>query len=123
MAQVLLVEDELSLRELYEEVLKDAGYSVDHASDGEEAVVKINKGDWGVLILDIMLPRLDGLEILKKIKATPSLREKPIIVYSNLDNADIMQQCKDAGVSSYLVKSDIDPSTFIDEVQKYLPSA
>lgn len=118
--KILLVEDELSLRELYEEILKDGGYAVDHASDGEEAIQKIYKGDWDLLLLDIMLPKLDGLEILKRIKTTDGISTKPVIVFSNLDSKDIVQQCLDLGASNYLVKSNVDPAHYLEEIGKYL---
>ncbi|MCH7541221.1 response regulator, partial [Patescibacteria group bacterium] len=69
MAQrILVVEDDQFLRELYDELLREEGYEVDLAPDGEIGLAKIIKGGYELILLDIMLPKIDGLEILRRVK-------------------------------------------------------
>jgi DNA-binding response OmpR family regulator len=116
MSKVLLIEDELSLRELYCEVLTDAGYVVESIGDGAQALEQIRCGEWDVLLLDIMLPKLDGLEVLKQVSADDKLSKKPIIVLSNLDNETVVKQCLDLGARKFLIKADITPQDILSVV-------
>ncbi len=118
--KILIVEDEVTLREFYQELLVSDGYEVDYASDGDSAYEKIIVGEWDLLLLDIMLPRLDGLEILKKIKRDAKLSTKPVIIISNLDGGAAIQEAKALGAREYLVKSNINPQNLIDSVRKYV---
>ncbi|MFA6981414.1 MAG: response regulator [Patescibacteria group bacterium] len=120
MNKVLLVEDELSLRELYADFLKDVGYSVDVAADGETAIGKINQGDWDILLLDIMLPRLDGIEILKSINANSILNQKPVLIMSNLEDPSIIQKCLDNGAKEFLAKAELTPPDIIKAIERYV---
>ena len=119
MIKILLVEDELSLRELYAEFLRDAGYSVDEAGDGETAVFKINQGDWDLLLLDIMLPKLDGMEILKVIRSNQSLNFKPVLVMSNLEDSSVINKCMSYGAKEFLLKADINPPEIIKAIERH----
>ncbi|HSX39632.1 MAG TPA: response regulator transcription factor [Candidatus Saccharimonadales bacterium] len=123
MHKILIVEDETSLREIYSEVLKDAGYGVIEAGDGETAETLIKSGDWDLLLLDIMLPKLDGMTVLKEKSQNQMLKDKPVIVISNLDNEDIIKQCMEGGASGYLVKSNISPQELVDNVNKHFTNA
>ncbi len=116
---ILLVEDETSIRDLYAEFLASAGYQVDQAADGETALAKINEGVWDLLLLDIMLPRLDGLKVLTGIKENPSLAAKPIIIISNLEDQKVIDACLGAGAKEFLLKSNIVPGDLLTVVAKY----
>ncbi len=122
MTKVLIIEDEISLQDLYADFLREAGFNVSTASDGDKAVELINSLDWDILLLDIMLPKLDGTEILKRVKTDPKLKLKPVVVLSNLESDLIVKECLDLGARDFLIKSDITPQTILDTVNKYLPS-
>lgn len=119
MTKVLLVEDEAAIRELYADMLTEAGYEVMEAEDGLEAWQKIIEKGWDVLLLDIMLPKLDGIEILKKMQADESLRYKVVIMLSNLEDPTVQKTCKDLGAQDFLVKSSIVPQDVVNTVNKY----
>jgi DNA-binding response OmpR family regulator len=116
---ILIVEDEEDIRLVYAEVLRDAGYRVIEANDGISGLARAKEGAWNLLLLDIMLPGKDGLEILKEIKTIDTLKEKPVILLTNLGNENIITQGFDLGSSGYLIKSEITPDKIIQEVEAY----
>lgn len=117
---ILLVEDEEDIRTLYAEVLRDAGYTVLEAKDGNIAMDKVFNEAWDMLLLDIMLPGHDGLQILKKLKEAANLKDKPVILLTNLGNDSIITQSFNLGADGYLIKSEITPDKIIQEVETYL---
>jgi CheY-like chemotaxis protein len=119
--KILLVEDEADIRDIYKELLSLEGHTVEEACDGDEALNKALAGGWDILLLDIMLPKRDGLEILSNIKSNPDLRDLPIVLLTNLDKDSILQECMQLGANNYLVKSNITPQEIIREVEKYQP--
>lgn len=117
---ILIVEDETDIREVYVEVLTSAGYTVDQASDGEVGMQKIKEGKWDLLLLDIMLPGKDGLKILKEIKETPGLKKGPVIALTNLNSENIIHEVFTSGADGYLIKSEITPDKVVEEIVKVL---
>lgn len=119
-AKILVVEDDPFLRELYEETLNGEGYNVDSAQDGEEALTKIKSGGWDLVLLDIILPKLDGIGIMRKIKTDPPVKpNKKIIFLTNLDKDDEIKEALKLG-DGYIIKSQITPGDLIREVKVYL---
>jgi DNA-binding response OmpR family regulator len=119
--KILLVEDEVLTRELYEEVLEEEGFAVSTAADGEEGLQKAMEGGFSLIILDIMLPKMDGLELLKALKASPPAKENgKILILSNLENDSITKAGIESGASDYLVKSNINPGQLVEKVKKLL---
>ena len=117
---ILIVEDETDIREVYVEVLTSAGYTVDQAADGEVGMQKIKEGNWDLLLLDIMLPGKDGLKILKEIKETPGLKKGPVIALTNLNSESIIHEVFTSGADGYLIKSEITPDKVVEEIAKVL---
>ena len=122
MAQkILVVEDDQFLRELYNQLLTEEGYEVDLAADGEEGLSKISKGGYDLVLLDIMLPKMDGLEILRRYKKQPS--EKPngsVVLLTNLGQDSIIKEGFNLGASGYLIKSSMNPDQVLSEVRVFL---
>jgi len=119
--KILVVEDEKYLRELYVEMLEEEGYLVDSKENGEDGYVAIKKGGYDLVLLDVMLPGMDGLEILKKIKDSPP--EKPnknIVLLTNLSVDLSISKGIALGIQGYLIKSDLTPGEFVEKVRKYL---
>lgn len=116
--KILLIEDEVDIVGIYSEVLTEAGYKVDPATDGDSGMKKIKEGNWDLLLLDIMLPGKDGLRILQEIKDTPSLKKGPIIALTNLNSENIIQVAFTLGVDGYLIKSEIVPTKIVDEIRE-----
>ncbi len=120
--RILVVEDERYLRELYIEILQAEGYDVDNAADGEEGYQALYNGGYDLVLLDIILPKMDGLKILQKLaKETPPKRPNAcIIVLSNLGQDTFIAEGVALGARGYMIKSDYTPDQIISEVRNYL---
>lgn len=122
--KILVAEDEMELRELYVDIIKNAGYEVDGAEAGDEALKKIQSGVFDLVLLDIMMPKISGLEILDEIKKTPPAGKKPVILaWSNLSHDPAVQKALQNGASAFLVKADYAPDQILQEIKKYLGGA
>ncbi|MBI4038934.1 response regulator [Candidatus Daviesbacteria bacterium] len=119
--KILIVEDDQFLREFYQELLQDEGYFVDVASEGEAGLSKIQQNEYNLVLLDIMLPKIDGLQILRQLKShppkTPNLN---IVVLTNLGQDSIIKECFSLGVGGFLIKSALNPGQVLSEIQSYL---
>ena len=120
MKKILLVEDEKEIRELYALYLTDMGYTVISAEDGNVALQKALAEDWDLMLLDIMLPGQDGIQVLKMIKANERLRDKPVIALTNLNVESVINEIFDLGADGFLVKSEITPDKIVSEVETVL---
>lgn len=119
--KILIVEDDQFLREFYEELLQSEGFLVETAADGETGLQKVLQGGYQLILLDIMLPKKDGLQILRDVKLTPPAQPNgSIVVLTNLGNDAIIKQCFDLGAVGYLIKSALDPNQVITEIHSYL---
>jgi CheY-like chemotaxis protein len=120
--KILLVDDEPGIIELYSEVLRDAGFTVDTASNGNEALQKAEENEYELILLDIMMNEgPDGLEVLKIIKAMPEKYKKPIVVM--LTNLAITNNVKDAydyGAEGYLIKLTLSNDQLVKKVKGFL---
>jgi len=120
---VLLVEDEHPLRALYKEILEQAGFNVIESADGDSALKMILREPWDVLVLDIMLPKKDGLEVLKEARKNPKWKKGPIILLTNLNSEEIIDAAFNLGGDGYLVKSEITPDKIVDEIKSVLKNS
>lgn len=122
MAKVLIVDDDMTLRELYEERMKAEDYTIISASDGEEAIEKTIKEKPDVILLDIMMPKINGIDVMKMLREKDDTKHIPIIILTALiqeiDKIKDLMGPKDG----YLVKSEIMPKDVVDKVQKSLAS-
>jgi two-component system response regulator ResD len=118
--KILLIEDEKDIRLLYAEVLTDAGYVVEQASDGEVGYDLIKSTEWDLLLLDVMLPGKDGMNILKDVKSELVQKKGPIILLTNLNSEEIIRDAFGMGADGYLIKSEITPDKIVSEVNHYL---
>ena len=122
--KLLVVEDDQFLRELYEELLKEEGYIVDLASDGDIGLTKLQAGGYDLVLLDIMLPKIDGLEILRKLKESPPKSTNgPVVLLTNLGQDSIIKEGFNLGASGYLIKSAMNPDQVLNEVKVFLNKA
>lgn len=122
--KILIIEDDQFLREFYQELLAEEGYMIDVAADGEEGLNKIRLGGFNLILLDIMLPKKDGIQILKELKLEgPKSTNGPIVCLTNLGQDSVIKQCFELGAEGYLIKSALDPDQVLEEIKSYLQKA
>lgn len=118
--RILVVEDDLFLRELYSDILTQEGYKVESAQDGEEALQKIKVGGYDLILLDIIMPKMDGLEVMRQVQTTPPQNpNKCVIFLTNLDKDEEIKTALKLG-NGYLIKSQITPGSLVEEVKNYI---
>ena len=120
MKQILLVEDDPFLIDIYVTKFKEAGFSVEVANDGEEGLRKLNEEKFTLLVLDIVLPHIDGWEILEKIKSNEKLKNLKIVVLSNLGQKGEVERGIKLGATKYLIKAHYTPSEVVKEIKEVL---
>ena len=120
MKRILLVEDDPFLIDIYTTKLKEAGFKIEVATDGEEGLRKLTEKKFDLLVLDIVLPQIDGWEILKKVKADQKLKETPVLILSNLGQKGEVEKGMKLGATKYLIKAHYTPSEVIEEIKEVL---
>lgn len=119
--KILIIEDDQFLRDFYQELLTEDGYEVQIAVDGESASQLINLGGWNLILLDLMLPKKDGLQVLRELQIKPPQAPNgPIVVLTNLGNDTVINQCFSLGATGYLIKSALNPDQVLSEIHSYL---
>jgi DNA-binding response OmpR family regulator len=120
MKTILFIEDESALQKTFGEILKREGYKMISALDGETGLklCKTQKPD--LIILDLILPKLHGFEILKKVKADEEIKDIPIIVLTNLETMADVEKAIELGAMTYLVKANYSLEEVINKVKKAL---
>ncbi|MDP2909949.1 MAG: response regulator [bacterium] len=120
MKLILLIEDDPFLVDIYTIKLKEMGFSVDSTDDGDQAILKIKENKPDLVLLDIVLPNLNGWEILRKIKKDDEMRYLKIIILSNLAEREEVEKGMKFGADKYLVKAHYTPSEVVKEITKIL---
>lgn len=121
MSKILIIEDDFNSKAIYEEVFKDAGFLIDTAGDGEEGLEKAKQGGYSVILLDVMLPKLDGLGLLAALKKDPPTQKNgPIILLTNLSHDPVINEGLKLGALSQITKSDITPDKLVEKVKNLI---
>lgn len=119
--KILLIEDDVFTRELYEDVFGNAGYEIESAPDGEIGLTKAKEGGYDLILLDVMMPRLDGLGFLKGLKTTPPKKSNgPILLLTNLAHDPVVKEALATGAKDYLVKAEFNPDELLEKIKAYL---
>ena len=120
MKRILLVEDDPFLIDIYSQKLRKEGFEVEVISDGEEVLGALQNRKPDLLILDIVLPRLDGWEILKRINENHHLKDLKIVIISNLGQKEDIERGQELGALKYFIKAHFTPSQVAEEIKKVL---
>jgi DNA-binding response OmpR family regulator len=122
--KILIIEDETLLLDVYKESLSGPEFKVDTAVDGNQAWEKLSQGGYDLVLLDVILPEKDGLQLLQQLKKNPPKKpNKKIVFMTNLAEESLIKQAKGLGVDQVMVKSDITPDEFVEKVRGYLGSS
>lgn len=116
--KILLVEDEKTLREMYSLKLTKEGYEVTAAEDGEQAVELAKSSKPDLVLLDVILPKVDGFAVLEELRKTKGFAKTPIIMLTNLGQKEDLAKGKEAGATDYLIKADTTPAGIAKKVEE-----
>jgi two-component system sensor histidine kinase and response regulator WspE len=114
--KVLVVDDSITVRELERQLLETRGYKVDIAVDGLDGWNAVRSGNYDLVISDVDMPRMDGIQFVTLVKHDPSLRSIPVIIVSYKDREEDRMRGLDAGANAYLTKSSFHDKTFLSTV-------
>lgn len=118
--RILVIDDSLTTRTLEQSVLEVAGYEVDLASSGEEGLTMARAGHYGLFIVDIEMPGMNGLEFTSLTRADPVLRRVPVILVTSLASAEHRRRGQQSGAAAYIVKSEFDQVRFLETIAELL---
>ena len=116
-ARVLVVEDSLVAAEMHRGILAGAGYEIGMAQDGLDAIEQLRRGEWDLVVTDIDMPRMNGIDLISQMRTDPRLRHTPVIVVSSRDSGDFRQRGLDAGADAFVSKGEFDQEMVLQAVR------
>lgn len=120
MADVLIIEDDKFLTKIYKTKLEKEGIAVEFASNGEDGLVKLKEVKPKVVLLDLIMPKMDGFQVLEHVQADAELKATPILVLSNLGQDEDITKAKSLGAKDFIVKSDTSIQAVVDRMKEFL---
>lgn len=115
--KILLIEDNKEERDFYSDFLSH-DFEVEIAIDGEDGLEKLKAGTFDLVLLDIMMPKLDGVGFLKLKNSEPKIAKIPVIALTNLGQDEVLKACFDQGVKSYVLKAETTPDKVLAVVKQ-----
>jgi two-component system chemotaxis sensor kinase CheA len=119
--RLLVVEDSMTTRMLVVSVLEASGYAVEAAADGVDAWAALEAIEVDLIVSDVEMPRMDGVDLIERIRKTPRTRDIPVILLTARETEDDRLRGLQAGAAAYLVKSAFDQTALLDTIQRLLP--
>jgi CheY-like chemotaxis protein len=119
---ILLIEDSQSTRFMYRNILESAGFFVIEAASGEDGLEMAKRHNPDLIILDLILPGIHGLEVLKKLRSNPKFRTVPVLVLTNVKDKDNIQKTLSSGASHYAHKESVTDQHILELVNQLLRS-
>jgi len=118
--KILLIEDEAFILDMYKIIFTKEGFIVEAASDGEEGLAKAEGGNYDLVLLDIMLPKMNGLDVLREMRKEGSKAKKtPVFLLTNLGQENIIKQAFKIGAQGYFMKANLLPQQIVSEVRDF----
>jgi len=118
--KILLVEDDANLTEMYTMKFKDESLDYVNAADGVAGLELACAESPAIILLDIMMPKIDGFAVLTELKKDPKLKDIPVIMLSNLGQESDIEKGKELGAVDYIVKATMTPTQVISKIKEYL---
>ncbi len=121
MKKVVVVEDDFDIRKIYELKLSSSGYKVITADNGTKAIRTIKKEKPDLVLLDILIPKKDGFEVIKELKKAKDAKIKlvPVFILSNLSSEEDIYEAKNLGVKEYIIKAKSSPDDVVVKINKF----
>jgi len=120
MVKILIIEDDPLMLRLYQKAFKFEGYDVETASDGKEGLEKAGESKPTIIILDVMMPEMDGLQVLEKLKQDPEIKEIPVVMLTNLAGRRDAETAMEKGAVRYIIKSEHQPKQVVGMIKEIL---
>jgi len=120
MRKILLIEDDPFLGEMYTDKFAQSGFKIDVATDGKEGMNKIKKSRPDLILLDVVLPKMDGFEILKELKKDSKLEKIPVVLLTNLGQKNEIEKGLSLGAEEYIIKAHFTPTAVVAKVKEVL---
>jgi DNA-binding response OmpR family regulator len=120
MKKILIIEDDKFLRKVIKRKFTGKSYNVVEAIDGEKGIIIARDEKPDIILLDLVLPEIDGFEVLQRLKQDPETKKIPVIVLSNLGEEENVEKGLKMGAADYLIKSNLDPSEIFERVEKII---
>lgn len=118
--KVLIIEDEEMLVNMYISKFEKEGYEIEKALNGREGLEKVKSYNPEIILLDVIMPEMDGFMVLKQLKSETSTKNIPVIMLTNLGQEEDIEKGEKLGVKDYLVKANLTPSQVVDKVKEVL---
>jgi DNA-binding response OmpR family regulator len=118
--KILIVEDDMFIRDIYQVKFSQEGFDVTTAEDGIKALEILEQMVPDIILLDIIMPYMNGMEVLKKIKEKDSLKKIPIIMLTNISEKEKVTEGTELGIDDYIIKSHFTPSEVVKKVNALL---
>lgn len=120
-SKILFIEDDVMLVKAYQTKLAMEGFEVEIANDGLEAIQKLGFNDYDLILLDLMLPKMNGFDVLKQLRTSGwPAAQKPVIVFSNLGDPSDIDKAQKLGASDYVVKANLSPDQVVEKIRENL---
>lgn len=117
---ILLVEDDAFVSDIYQTKLGQEGYRVESAENGLAALKVLEKTTPDIILLDIVMPYMDGMEVLKKLKENDNWKNIPVVLLTNLSEKDKVEEGLSMGANDYLIKSHFTPSEVVNRIKSFI---
>jgi CheY-like chemotaxis protein len=123
MRKILIAEDDFFIRDIYSEVFTLSGYEVHVAVDGADALEKLKNQQYDMVLLDIMMPKMTGIDVLRNLRTFPvPAKETPVFIITNLGQQNIIEEAFKIGMDGYIIKSQVTPQQIVNEINTYFAS-
>ena len=120
MVKILLIEDDPLMVRLYKKIFTFEKFQVEIATSGQEGLKKAKSSKPALILLDIMMPKMSGLEVLDKLKADPSLKKIPVVTLTNLASENDKKAALSKGAVKHIIKSEYEPKQVVDIIRGIL---
>jgi len=120
MARILIIEDDPLMSRMYQKIFTFEGYEVDLADNGADGLEKVRSQKPNLILLDIMMPKMNGMEVLGKLKSDPETKALPVVILTNLAGEKDAETAMSKGAVKYIVKSEYEPKQVANMVKEIL---
>lgn len=119
--RILLAEDNMSTGRMYKQIMESKGFEVDHAVNGQQAYELAYQGGYTLILMDIRMPEMEGIEVLQKLKDNPPEEKNgPIVMLTNLTEDELVKKAMSLGALSYVDKSNLNPEQLVQKINGVL---